>query len=182
MAALTATAALGPERTAVVWFDAHGDFNTPETSASGFLDGMAVAMLAGRCWKGMTSKVPGFVPVPESQIVMTGLRALDETEEENVDSSGVHRVAIRDALAAIESISPNEIYLHVDLDVFDPSVGTANSYAVSGGITRNEFMDLARVLQPTVGAMALTAYDPSCDPENRIARLAVDIATAVAAH
>ena len=177
IAGLTAVSGSPP---AVCWLDAHGDFNTPETTPSGFLDGMAVAMLAGRCWKGMTSKVPGFVPVPESQIVMTGLRALDETEEENVDSSGVHRVAIRDALAAIESISPNEIYLHVDLDVFDPSVGTANSYAVSGGITRNEFRDLARVLQPTVGAMALTAYDPSCDPENRIARLAVDIARAVA--
>ena len=163
----------------VCWLDAHGDFNTPETTQSGFLDGMAVAMLAGRCWKGMTSKVPGFVPVPESQIVMTGLRALDEIEEENVESSGVHRVAIADAFTTIESLPPKEIYLHVDLDVFDPSVGTANPYAVSGGITRDEFMNLAGSLRATVGAMALTAYDPSCDPDNRIARLAVDIARTI---
>ena len=163
----------------VCWLDAHGDFNTPETTQSGFLDGMAVAMLAGRCWKGMTSKVPGFVPVPESQIVMTGLRALDEIEEENVESSGVHRVAIANAFTTIESLPPKEIYLHVDLDVFDPSVGTANPYAVSGGITRDEFMNLAGSLRATVGAMALTAYDPSCDPDNRIARLAVDIARTI---
>ena len=179
VAGLTASSGSTP---LVCWLDAHGDFNTPETTPSGFLDGMAVAMLAGRCWKGMTSRVPGFVPVPESQIVMTGLRALDRIEEENVEISDVHRVAIGDVLATIESISPTEIYLHVDLDVFDTSVGAANAYAVSGGITRDEFMSLARGLRDefTIGAMALTAYDPTCDPDNRIARLAVDIARAVA--
>ena len=176
VAGLTAVSGTPP---LVCWLDAHGDFNTPETTQSGFLDGMAVAMLAGRCWKGMTSKVPGFVPVPESQIVMTGLRALDEIEEENVESSGVHRVAIANAFTTIESLPPKEIYLHVDIDVFDPSVGTANPYAVSGGITRDEFMNLAGSLRATVGAMALTAYDPSCDPDNRIARLAVDIARTI---
>lgn len=180
VASLTASSGSTP---LVCWLDAHGDFNTPETTPSGFLDGMAVAMLAGRCWKGMTSRVPGFVPVPESQIVMTGLRALDAVEEQNVDSSDVHRVAIGDVLPTIKSISPNEIYLHVDLDVFDTSEGTANGYAVSGGITRDEFISLSRGLREefTIGAMALTAYDPTCDPNNRIARLAVDIARAVAA-
>lgn len=177
VAGLTAASGSTP---AVCWLDAHGDFNTPDTTSSGFLDGMAVAMIAGRCWKGMTSRVAGFRPVPESQIVMTGLRALDKIEEENVESSGVHRVAIGDVLATIGLISPKEIYLHVDLDVFDPLVGTANGYAVGGGITRDDFMDLARGLREAVGAMALTAYDPSCDPDNRIARLAVDIAIAVA--
>lgn len=177
VAGLTASSGSPP---VVCWLDAHGDFNTPETTPSGFLDGMAVAMLAGRCWKGMTSSVPGFVPVPESHIVMTGLRALDAIEEENVDNSAVHRVAIDDALPTIQSISPKQIYLHVDLDVFDPSVGTANGYAVSGGISRDDFMSLASGLRAMTGAMALTAYDPSCDPDNRIARLAVDIARGVA--
>ncbi len=177
VAGLTASSGSTP---AVCWLDAHGDFNTPETTPSGFLDGMAVAMLVGRCWKGMTSGVPGFVPIPESQVVMTGLRALDKTEEQKVESSGVHRVAIGDALTTIESLSPKAIYLHVDLDVFDTSVGTANGYAVSGGITRDEFMNLASGLRSMIGAVALTAYDPSCDPDNRIAHLAVDIARVVA--
>jgi arginase len=47
---------------AVLWFDAHGDFNTPETTASGFLDGMALAMLTGRCWANLTRTVHCFQP------------------------------------------------------------------------------------------------------------------------
>ena len=166
---------------AICWLDAHADFNTPETTQSGFLDGMAVAMLAGRCWKGMTSTVRGFVAVPESRIVMTGARDLDELEEHNVGNSGVRRVPIEDAFEAMQSIGPKQIYLHVDLDVFDPSVGSANAFAIGGGISRKDFMSLASRLRSefTIGAVALTAYDPSCDPDNRIARLAVDIARGV---
>src|SRR3712207_5047701 len=50
-AALSAAAALGPASTGVIWFDAHADFNTPETSTSGFLDGMGLATLTGACWR-----------------------------------------------------------------------------------------------------------------------------------
>jgi arginase len=178
VAGLTASSGSPP---AVCWLDAHADFNTPETTTSGFLDGMAVAMLAGRCWKGMTSKVPGFVPVPESQIVMTGSRDLDLLEEENVGSSHIHRVAIRDAFSTMESVEPEQIYLHSDLDVFDPSEGSANAFTVEGGLSRKDFMTLASQMRSafTIGALALTAYDPSCDPDNKIARLAVDIARGV---
>ena len=179
VAGLTASAGSPP---LACWLDAHGDFNTPDTTTSGFLDGMAVAMLAGRCWNGMTAKVPGFVPVPASQIVMIGVRDLDPLEEMSVESSGVHRTKIGDALATIESIAPKETYLHVDLDVFDTSVGRANSYAVSGGLTRSDFMSFANALRSrfTIGACALTAYDPAFDPDNRIGRLAVDIARGLA--
>lgn len=179
VAGLTASSGAPP---VVCWLDAHGDFNTPETTTSGFLDGMAVAMLAGRCWTSMTRSIPGFVPVPEEQIVMTGLRDLDVIEEMSVESSGVQRVPIGNAFAAIESLAPEQLYLHVDLDVFDTSVGSANGYAVSGGITRAEFMRLARALRnrSMIGACALTAYDPACDDGNRIGSLAVDIARGLA--
>jgi len=167
---------------AVCWLDAHGDFNTPDTTPSGFLDGMAVAMLAGRCWNAMTSKIPGFVPVPENQIVMTGLRALDSLEEENIEKSEVKRVPISDAVSAIESTGRQELYLHVDLDVFDTSVGSANGYAVSGGLSRSDFMRFAADARGriAIGACALTAYDPAYDADNRIGRLAVDIARGLA--
>jgi arginase len=167
---------------AVCWLDAHGDFNTPDTTPSGFLDGMAVAMLAGRCWNGMTSKIPGFVPVPENQIVMTGLRALDSLEEENIEKSEVKRAPIADAVSAIESTGRQELYLHVDLDVFDTSVGSANGYAVSGGFSREDFMRFAADARGrmSIGACALTAYDPAYDADNRIGRLAVDIARGLA--
>ena len=64
-AALSAVSALGPRTTGVIWFDAHGDFNTPETSASGFLDGMALSILTGRCWPALAASFEGFEPVPE---------------------------------------------------------------------------------------------------------------------
>ena len=50
-------AGLGSARVGVVWFDSHGDFNTPETTTTGFLDGMAVAILTGHCWRQAAGRV-----------------------------------------------------------------------------------------------------------------------------
>src|SRR5688572_11982903 len=79
-AALSAASALDPSRTGVIWFDAHADFNTPETSASGFLDGMALAILTGRCWPVLSARLAGFEPVPETNIILIGARDLDLPE------------------------------------------------------------------------------------------------------
>src|SRR5437867_11698976 len=64
----------------VCWFDAHADFNTPETTVSGFLDGMALATLTGRCWQSLTKSVPDFRPIPESQVLLFGTRNVDTLE------------------------------------------------------------------------------------------------------
>src|SRR4030088_3541335 len=69
-AALSAVSALDPQTTGVVWFDAHGDFNTPETSASGFLDGMSLAILTGRCWPALAARFAGIAPVPAANIIL----------------------------------------------------------------------------------------------------------------
>jgi arginase len=61
-AALSAVGTLNPQTTGVVWFDAHGDFNTPNTSASGFLDGMSLAVLTRRCWPALAARFVGFEP------------------------------------------------------------------------------------------------------------------------
>ncbi len=62
-------AGIGSAKLGVVWFDAHGEFNTPETTRSGFLDGMPLAMATGRCWKSILETIPGFVPVKESHVI-----------------------------------------------------------------------------------------------------------------
>lgn len=93
MAALGAVAGLESNRTGVVWFDSHGDFNTPETSRSGMLDGMAGAVIAGRCWRGVSTTVPGFVPVSESRYVLIGARDLDPPEAELLRDSAVTLVS-----------------------------------------------------------------------------------------
>ncbi|HYE57043.1 MAG TPA: arginase family protein, partial [Rhodothermales bacterium] len=63
-ATLGTLAALPSERTSVVWFDAHADFHTPETTTSGFVDGTALATMTGRCWRSLAASLPGFRSVP----------------------------------------------------------------------------------------------------------------------
>src|SRR5687767_2965165 len=66
--ALGTVAGLDATNTAILWFDAHGDLNTPETSTSGFLDGMSLATLTGRCWKPLADTIPGFTRSEERRV------------------------------------------------------------------------------------------------------------------
>ena len=61
----------------VVWFDAHADFNTPDTTNTGFTDGMGLAVTVGHCWKEMARCVPGFSAVAERDVVLAGVRAME---------------------------------------------------------------------------------------------------------
>src|SRR5262249_19886505 len=138
-AAVGVLAGLQPTRPAVVWFDAHGDYNTPETTVSGFLDGMALAIATGRCWRSLASTVPGFEPSGEDQVALVGARDVDAGEAEILEKSAVRRIRVAEvrsagveaafgpALAALESRS-DSIYLHLDLDVLDPDEAPANPY------------------------------------------------------
>jgi arginase len=181
-------AGLGATRVGVVWFDAHGDFNTPETSPSGFLDGMALALLTGRCWRGLAETVPGFAPVPESQVVLVGVRDLDPDEATALEQSSVRMVrGGPDRPGDIPLVVEREVedlgrrvrglYLHIDLDVLDPTVAQVNEYAAPGGFTLGELHDtLERVrARAEIEALALTAYDPALDHDRRVPRMAFDI-------
>jgi arginase len=64
----------GAEEVGLIWFDGHADFNTPETTTSGFLDGMGLAIAVGHCWAQMVRAVPGFRPVREKNVVLIGSR------------------------------------------------------------------------------------------------------------
>jgi arginase len=169
----------------VVWLDAHADFNTPETSQSGFLDGMAVAILTGRCWHALAETVPGFSAVDDESVVLVGMRDPDPAETELLESSGVHCLAAgfqrkdADELIGRSRADLREAYVHVDLDAFDPSEGRANGYAVEGGLTRSQLADLLAAVRGrcAIGGAAITAYDPSCDEDGRVANLAIEAAT-----
>ena len=84
-----ALAGLGAQEMGVVWIDAHADFNTPETTTSGFLDGMGLSIAVGACWKAMTEAIPGFRPIPEANVTHIGARDLDPPEREQLERSGV---------------------------------------------------------------------------------------------
>lgn len=177
-----ALAGLGDVRPAVVWFDAHGDFNTPETSPSGFLDGMAIAILTGRCWRTLAARISGFVAVPETRVALVGARDFDPQEADALAGSGVRRIDA--SLSGLDSVfaEATPAWLHVDLDVLDSSEGRANQFATTGGLTRSQLIDAVRRLArrlSVVGA-AFTAYDPAADADGRIANAALAVADALA--
>ncbi len=183
--ALGTTAGLGATGSApaVCWLDAHADFNTPDTTSTGFLDGMTLATLAGRAWKSMAATIPNFTPIPEWQIVLIGARDMDPLESAELEKSGVVTAKWKETDSVFDSIrsEARALYFHIDLDVLDTSVGKANSYAVPGGMTVDDVlgvMESARRRFDIMGA-SMTAYDPVVDPAGKIALAAIDIAQAL---
>ena len=154
----------------VIWFDAHADFNTPDTTRSGFFDGCALAMLTGTGWSALRS---GLASVREENVVLIGACDLEQAEVRRLRESPIARVASGEPLdAALDDLSKrvDSLYLHVDLDVLDPSVGRANRYAAEGGLTTAEVSRaIAQVGQRlAIAGAALTAYAPECDPEGSV--------------
>jgi arginase len=169
----------------VCWFDAHADFNTPETSASGFLDGMALAMLTGRCWTSIAAQVPGHVPVKEHDVLLVGARDLDPAERDALSDSEIVWVQrATDVAAQVNTLGRvvSDVYLHIDLDVLDVAEARVNTYSCTGGLTRAQLLDAVRQIcsRTHVGAVAFTAYDPACDPEQRVPAIVRELLTVVA--
>jgi arginase len=177
-AALSAVSALGPRTTGVVWFDAHGDFNTPETSASGFLDGMALSILTGRCWPALAASFEGFEPLAEKNVVFVGGHGFDSSEKESISRAAITHVkpAEMDKFgAALERLLARvkRLYIHLDLDVLDAAEGCANSYARPGGLSAETLYAALNTLSVRVpiGAASITSYDPSCDSSQSVQRI-----------
>jgi arginase len=180
-AAVGSLAGAGPADLGIVWFDAHGEFNTPETTTTGFIDGMGLAMAVGHCWKEMAKSVPGFSPVPEENVVMAWVRAADATEQERFDASGVTVVgpgagmqAFADALDALRSRA-GRVYVHLDLDVLDAEkVGMANEYGTRGGMDAEQLEEALGMVRErfAVAAAGIASYDPSFDTDGHVLRAA----------
>jgi arginase len=178
----------------VIWLDAHADFNTPETTATGFLDGTALAALTGHCWHTLTASIPGFRPVSDAHVVLVGARDLDAGEETALSRSQVGRVevarmqadgagvALDDGLTTLARRHISRVYLHIDLDVHEPADAQANQYAVPGGLSPNPVRDLVRIVADRfeISAAALTAYDPSYDANGRMLNVAMELMGRVA--
>jgi arginase len=105
---------------AVVWLDAHGDFNTPAITASGYLGGMALAMLTGRT-PGLLGDALGLRPVADTSVVLADARDLDPAEQDALTASQVRRVPADPAAitSALDDLGRAPVYLHLDVDVID---------------------------------------------------------------
>jgi arginase len=188
--AVGTVAGLGPG-TGVIWFDAHGDVNTPETSFSGFFDGMALAMLTGRCWQTLARRVEGHVPVRDDHVIFVGGHQLDTWERSlfeasamTVIGSDVVRRGVHEALGpALDVLAKrvDRVYVHVDLDVHDIAEMRANGFVATGGLLRRDVVDALHLIAERVeiAAAALTAYDPGGDTDGRACDAAIAIAETV---
>jgi len=189
--ALGTVTGAGAGTTGVVWFDAHGDFNTPETSPSGFLDGMSLATLTGRCQAEEAARIPGFSALADDVVVLAGARDFDAAERRALDSSGVRLVgagpAIAEELAAALEGWPESVtgaYVHVDLDVLDASEARVNEYAAPGGLALPDLLGCidAIAAHARIAAAALTALDPAIDRDGRAAAAAIAVAEQIVAR
>lgn len=189
-ASLGVVAGLPYQDIGVIWLDAHGDFNTPEISESGFLDGMSLAILTGQCWQPLANSVTGFKPVPPARVLHVGGRNFDTLELAALQQAGatllapqqVGEQASSDALTrsvrALAAQVPH-CYVHIDLDVFDAEqVGHANSYASTGGLTLAQVLVVLETVQQHVPirAVSFASYDPQADTQGRVLNAALHIA------
>lgn len=186
-------AGIGPGQSGVVWFDAHGDFNTPETTVSGFLDGMGLAMLTGRCWRSLLRAIPGFSPISEANILHIGSRDLDPEEERLLQQSEIEVITphegegrIRQAIdTALDRLlgKATRIYLHVDMDVLDTGEALPNHLAAPGGLSVEVVEDAIRMVKERfeVCAGAVTSFDPDYDKDDKVLAAGIRIIEAFVA-
>lgn len=183
--ALGCVSGISREAPGVIWFDAHGDFNTPETTKTGLLDGMVLATMTGRCWPRLAHSIPGFAPMADDHIVHVGWRWWDlygDEEQQRLESSAMTIVPaerIRGAgmtaalTPALDKLGAQTTaaYVHLDVDVFDPKrVAPANGYAVEGGLGVDDVETALRLVQDRFAIRALTVacYDPDYDDAGQI--------------
>jgi len=127
----------GGHEVGVVWFDAHADFHTEDTTTSGYLGGLPLALAAGVG----TLRLPaalGLHPVPESRIVLVDARDTDPTEQVLLGRTAVGRSGVGDLDP--HQLPDGALYVHVDVDVCDPSAVPDLLYPVPAGCTPAELV------------------------------------------
>jgi arginase len=173
----------GEEAPAVLWLDAHADFDVPDDNLSGFLDVMALSTLTGACWQALAATIPNFRPVPERNVLMVGVRDLEDYQRERLEQSEVS-VSWGGGDPVVEAFDPDpsRMYLHVDVDSLDPSVGQANEFSAPGGLSLERVLVLQREVvegfEPVCAAV--TAYNPDFDSDGSMAGAATEIVLGLA--
>ena len=152
----------------LVYFDAHGDFNTVATTPSHFVGGMCLAHVCGKqvaplLW-------PGVKKIAEDHAYLVGARQLDPGEVGNLSRSKVHRIAFDrdevDAPSLLAAVRRNPVWLHVDLDIVDPRELAAVALPVEGGPTLAALSELLASLAQVadVRGIEICGYDTHKDP------------------
>ncbi len=151
----------------LVWLDAHGDFNIWETTPSGFLGGMPLAMLVGRGEQTLVNAV-GLHPLPENQVILVGGRDLDPGERTALAGSKLHHLTDVASLLA-HPLLARPLYIHLDTDILDPQQAPAMNYPAPGGPSVAKMQALFRSLAGTgrIMAVSLSSWNPELDGASR---------------
>ncbi len=131
---------------AIVWLDAHGDVQTLETTASGYLGGLPLRLLAGYRPELIATRL-GLRPVAEQQIMLAGARDLDPPEATYLAGARIRRAGVTDLASAKLPAGP--LYVHVDLDVIDAAALPGLRYPAPGGPGPDQVADALRRLLRT---------------------------------
>ena len=150
----------------VVWFDAHGDVQTPETTASGYLPGMPLRLLTGYRPELIAARL-GLRPVPEQRIVLAGARDLDPPEATYLAGAAIRRREVAGLTAA--DLPAGQLYVHVDLDVIDAAALPGLRFPVPGGPNAAQLAATLRMLLAT-GQVAALGLACSWHPGHAAAR------------
>ncbi len=171
----------------VLWLDAHSDFHTPQSTASGNLHGTPLGYVTGR--EGFSGFPAVSNPIPQENICIIGLRSVDLAEREALQQTSIHRhdmraideTGIAKPLAAfLATVAAANGLLHVSLDVdfLDPSIAPAVGTTVPGGATIREGHLAMEMLHDSglMTSLDLVELNPALDERGRTAQVMVDLA------
>ena len=172
----------------VLWVDAHGDMNTPATSPSGNIHGMPLAAVLGLGPRELTHVGGSFRKVDPQNVVLVGVRSLDEGEKKHlkelgvhvftmadIDRQGIHRV-MKKALSRVTD-GTDFVHVSVDLDAVDPTVAPGVGTPVKGGLDYREAHLIMEIIfdARVMTSMEIVEVNPILDEHNVSAEFAVEL-------
>ena len=180
-----------PIKIGMLWLDAHPDFNTPETTRSGSLGGMPVAVATGRALQVMRLDAKLDPPLPDRHIVMGGVRLTDPLEQHLLDTSMIEQLSVDDlrnqtpaVWAQLDRLNrlTDKIYVHIDMDVLDPREVMAHGNKVPNGPSSEQLAKLFEAIfarYPKASAIGFATIPPTDEGGLSIAAVNRMIAGAV---
>ena len=170
----------GGDETGIAWFDAHPDLNTPETTTSGLLEGMALAAATGNAWTTMAKTYAGLQPATLAHTALFGARDIDPAEQALLDA---HGVPLAQSAAAINTrlTGTRHTYVHLDMDVHNALMVRTNATPAPNGPSAEHVRATLTKINRTA-VLGITGLDPAAQDSKAASEIAIGHILAVAQH
>lgn len=179
------------EPAGVIWVDAHGDFNTPETTLSGNVHGMSLAVLLGKGYPELVNVGKMGAKLQAKDVVMIGVRDLDPKERDRLRESEITVYTMRDidergigvvAREALDRLAHRQrLHVSLDMDGLDPMLVPGVGTTAPGGLTYREAQLLMEIIADTgrLASLDIVEINPILDQRNQTAQIAVELAASL---